>query len=258
MQLSLALDPDPLLAKVRDRLLQVFGPQRDEERHDPLSQLVKAMISVRTLDAISQAAFVRLMTLFPSWEALASADPEVIAHIIRDVTRAPDRARFLVATFQMLQRQLRYMNLDALSEWPVEAALAHLRDLPGVGPKTAAAVVSFSTLRQRVFVVDTHCLRVAVRLALLPPKASFERAHQGLMRLMPDDWNADELYELHWLMKRLGQEYCTHGSPRCSNCPLRHLCHSRKAMLDPDPWALRMRPVGRQLVPAGAPEKRAY
>lgn len=227
MQLSLALDPDPPLAQVRDRLLQVFGPQRDDSRHDPVSQLVKAMISVRTRDAISQAAFIRLMTVFPSWEALAGADPDVIAHIIRDVTRAPDRAAYLVATFRLLQRQLRRTDLDALSEWPLEAALAYLQRLPGVGPKTAAAVVNFSTLRRRAFVVDTHCLRLAVRLGLLPPRASFGRAHRSLMRLVPDAWNADDLYELHWLMKRLGQDTCTHSRPRCSDCPLHDLCGSR-------------------------------
>lgn len=239
MQLSLALDPDPPLARVRALLLRAFGPQRAKGRHDPVSQLVKAMISIRTRDAISQAAFIRLMILFLSWEALARADPDIVAHVIRDVTRAPDRAADLVATFRLLQRQLRRMDFDALSEWPVEAALAYLQRLPGVGPKTAAAVVNFSTFRRRALVVDTHCLRLAVRLGLLPPKAGFERAYRSLMRLVPDDWDADDLYELHWLMKRLGQDYCTHDRPRCPACPVRDLCRSQGSDLHPDPWTLR-------------------
>ena len=52
MQLSLGLDPDPMLPQVRARLLQVFGPLRNEGRHDPTSQFVKSLISSRTRDAV--------------------------------------------------------------------------------------------------------------------------------------------------------------------------------------------------------------
>lgn len=44
------------------------------------------------------------------------------------------------------------------------------------------------------------------------------------MALVPPTWDADDLYEMHWLMKRLGQTLCVHGAPKCSDCPLQGLC----------------------------------
>jgi len=40
----------------------------------------------------------------------------------------------------------------------------------------------------------------------------------------PDQWDADDLYEFHWLLKYLGQIFCRHGIPACAHCPLGDLC----------------------------------
>jgi hypothetical protein len=47
MQFSLAVDPTPILPRIRTRLLARLGPQRDALRLDPVSQLVLAIISSR-------------------------------------------------------------------------------------------------------------------------------------------------------------------------------------------------------------------
>jgi endonuclease-3 len=47
----------------------------------------------------------------------------------------------------------------------VAEARAWLETLPGVGPKTSAAVLLFSRLRLPALPVDSHHHRVAVRLA---------------------------------------------------------------------------------------------
>jgi len=41
------------------------------------------------------------------------------------------------------------------------------------------------------------------------------------------DLNADELYELHWQLKRLGQRTCTHAYANCRSCALSSLCLQR-------------------------------
>jgi endonuclease-3 len=96
--------------------------------------------------------------------------------------------------------------------------------LYGVGAKIAATVLNFSTLRKAVLVVDTHLLRVGQRLGLLRPRADYAEGHDGYARLLPADWDADTLYELHWLIKWLGQEICHPTAPGCGHCPLRELC----------------------------------
>ena len=96
--------------------------------------------------------------------------------------------------------------------------------LPGVHAKVAATVLNFSTMRRRVLAVDTHLLRIGGRLRLLPPDASYKQGYAGYMRLVPNEWDADDLYEFHWLMKGHGQRVCTHTAPDCARCVLRDVC----------------------------------
>ena len=59
MQLLFDLVP-PILPEVRERLLALFGPQRPLRRMDPLSQMIKSVVSSRTYDATSWATFLEL------------------------------------------------------------------------------------------------------------------------------------------------------------------------------------------------------
>jgi endonuclease-3 len=67
-------------------------------------------------------------------------------------------------------------------------------------------------------------LRVSIRLGLLLEKAGYERGFRTLMRLVPDEWDAGDLYELHWLIKMHGQTTCRYKHPACSGCPVAQLC----------------------------------
>jgi len=59
---------------------------------------------------------------------------------------------------------------------------------------------------------------------LLPLDADYDAGHEQLMRQLPDAWDAEDLAELHRLMKLLGQTVCTAHAPACGDCPLRDLC----------------------------------
>ncbi len=96
--------------------------------------------------------------------------------------------------------------------------------IPGALAQIAAATLNFSSLRKPIFVVDTHILRLAKRLGLLPAKAGFAHAHRLLNGLIPNDWTERDHYQLHWLMKSHGQKVCRHRVPLCSDRPLRNVC----------------------------------
>jgi endonuclease-3 len=227
MQLSFALDSSPLLPRLRERLIARYGRQRDEFRLDPLSQLINALISSRTKDEVSFPAFLRLRRHYKSWDQITRALPAEVQAIIHDVTHAEVKAVQLPEALRMIAARTGNLSLAFLADWPEEAALAWLEDLPGIGPRNAATVLNFSTLRRRTFSVNTHLLRVGKRLGLLPPAADYKLGRDVFMRLIPDDWNADDLYEFHWLMKLHGQRLCTNDAPPCSHCPLRDLCSRR-------------------------------
>jgi endonuclease-3 len=223
MQLSLGLARSPL-ESVRDALLCEFGPQRPVTRMDPISQLVKSSISGRTQDAVSWSAFLRLRAEFKAWEDLARAPVARVARIIDDVTFPGDKARHLTTALKMIEAKVGWLSLNHLKTMTVDEARWALQVLPGVGVKVAACVLNFSDLAMRSLVVDTHVHRVARRIGLVGA-GDTTHAYHTLMDLAPSSWTADDLFELHWLMKRgLGQMLCPHEGPTCGACPVKAMC----------------------------------
>ncbi len=223
MQLSLGLARSPL-ESVRDALLCEFGPQRPVARMDPISQLVKSSISGRTQDAVSWSAFLRLRAEFKAWEDLARAPVARVARIIDDVTFPGDKARHLTTALKMIEAKVGWLSLNHLKALTVDEARWELQVLPGVGVKVAACVLNFSDLAMRSLVVDTHVHRVARRIGLVGA-GDTTHAYHTLMDMAPPSWTADDLFELHWLLKRgLGQMLCPHEAPKCGACPVKAMC----------------------------------
>ena len=117
-----------------------------------------------------------------------------------------------------------------MRDLPDDEARAELLSLPGVGPKTAAVVLSFS-LGRDAMPVDTHVHRVAGRLGLVPPKTSAERADRLLHELVPDGLRTS----LHVALIRLGREVCRAPIPRCRRCPLNDICPTAPRYLEGAP-----------------------
>lgn len=223
MQLSLGLARSPL-ESVRDALLCEFGPQRPVARMDPISQLVKSSISGRTQDAVSWSAFLRLRAEFKAWEDLVRAPVARVARIIDDVTFPGDKARHLTTALKMIEAKVGWLSLNHLKALTVDEARWELQVLPGVGVKVAACVLNFSDLAMRSLVVDTHVHRVARRIGLVGA-GDTTHAYHTLMDMAPPSWTADDLFELHWLLKRgLGQMLCPHEAPKCGACPVKAMC----------------------------------
>jgi endonuclease III len=217
----------PVLREVRERLLAAFGPQRDDERFDPVSQLIYGILASKTKDEVSMTAFLRLQARCATWDVLLHTPPKAIERIIWTVNHADRKAEELPLALRKIRARNGALDLEFLADWDVEGALQWLDGLPGVGPKIAATVLNFSHLRKRVLVVDTHVLRVGERLGLLCTGADYQEGYDGYARLLPEDWDGDVLYELHWLIKRLGQQLCRPSLPACGTCPLRAVCPSQ-------------------------------
>lgn len=222
MQMRLDLSSD--LPAVRDRLRAAFGTVRPHRRLDPVSQLVKTMVSARTYDEVSWAAFVRLRAAFGDWNALAGAAPADIEPIIDPVTFADEKARRIPEALRQICEARSDLDLDFLKDLPLDEAMAWLARLSGVGVKGAACVLNFSTLARPALVVDTHVHRATRRLGLAPRTGDTDGAYAALMEQAPIDWDAEDFFELHWLIKPHGQSICTHFDPACGLCVLRDLC----------------------------------
>jgi endonuclease-3 len=237
MQLTLPFAIENRLVRAHELLSAAFGPVVATHRMDPVSQMVFAMLSGRTRDEIARAAFEGLANSFPSWEPLARMRVGDLQRRIALTTFPEKKAIYVPGALQTIMRRRHGLDLEFLERRSVSMAQDWLETLPGVGAKTSAAVLNFSTLHKRVLCVDTAHHRVAVRFGLVPRKASLDRASRLLNLQIPDHWTADDTETHHVLMQGLGKTLCTHGRPRCAPCPLRLMCPSAAASADAPPPA---------------------
>ena len=214
------------LKAVKSRLDAAFGRIRDDRRLDPTSQFVHAFIGSRTYDEISSRAFVRLVTRYQSWDGIADADSSEVEIILAGVTYAEDKSVNLVRALRKIRACVGTIDLEFLADLPVEMGLSWLENIYSVGRKIAAATLNFSTLRKRAFVVDTHVLRVVRRYGFVAAQADSVAVYDAIMA-SASEFDADDLYELHWQLKYLGQRICTYFSAQCSLCFLSDICLRR-------------------------------
>jgi endonuclease-3 len=196
-----------------------YGPLEPPRRTDPLDELILTVQSQHTSDLNAERAFAALRGAFPTWDDVVRAKPEHVADVIRSGGLANTKAvRIQQILREIHEREGRY-DLSFLSGRPDDEVREYLMSLPGVGPKTAAVVMSFSLGRDSI-PVDTHVHRVSGRLGLIPPKTSADKAH----RLLEDLVLPELRTSLHVGLIRLGREICKAGRPRCEECPLVDLC----------------------------------
>jgi len=198
---------------------------------DPLSELVSSLLSHRTRNADSGRAFKALRSRFADWAAVRDAPVEEVERAIAACTWAEQKAPRLQQVLRLIGDRCGTLSLDLLADLPVPEARAWLEALPGVGPKTSAAVLSFSQLRRRALPVDSHHHRVAIRLGLLPPTIAVGPAHALLEAQLPTEWTAQDVYDNHEVMMLHGQRCCYYQNPACQRCTVLDLCSFGQARL---------------------------
>lgn len=194
-------------------------------RRSPIGALVKSLISGRTQDAVSLAAYHWLCRRWPSPDALARAVPNLIARTIADVAFAEAKAQWLVDALAQIVRQRPGFDLDFLGNIPLDDAVAWLESLPGVGRKVAAATLNGSRLNRPIFIVDTHVQRVMRRLGFVDPDADIQTVSEHVTAGAPD-WSGDDFLLFHVATKRIGQLFCRPETRHCASCPLAFDCRS--------------------------------
>ena len=199
---------------------------------DPLSELISSLLSHRTRNADSGRAFKALRSRFADWAAVRDAPVEDVEQAIAACTWAEQKAPRIQQVLRLIGDRCGSLSLEFLADLPVPEARAWLEALPGVGPKTSAAVLSFSQLRQRALPVDSHHHRVAIRLGLIPSTVAVGPAHALLEAQLPPEWSAQDVYDNHEVMMLHGQRCCYYQSPACDRCSVLDLCAFGQARLN--------------------------
>ena len=176
---------------------------------DPYRVWLSEIMLQQTTVAAVTPRFAEFVARWPSVEALAAA-PEAD----------------LMAAWAGLGYYARARNLHACARAVVErggfpATEAGLRELPGVGAYTAAAIAAIA-FGERAVVVDANVARVVARLFAVerPLPAAMPELRAATDTITPDARAGD----FAQAMMDLGSSVCTPRSPRCLACPLSADC----------------------------------
>ena len=213
---------------IRDRLRELYGQPVNHPHGHPIAELVRTVLSQNTNDRNRDVAYERLRERFPTWEQVRDAPLSEVEEAIRPGGLSQTKAPRIQEILRRLPREGTAPTLDWLATADRDEALEYLVALPGVGRKTAACVMIFALGRPEI-PVDTHVYRVGGRLGLFPPRASFERAHDEMLRVT----DPEDAYELHMNLITHGRRVCR-PAPRCEECALRRMC----------PWFRQRRAAG--------------
>ena len=205
--------------RVHQMLLAAYGQPQLKEQRDPLSELVLTILSQNTADVNTSRAYASLRRRFANWDDVLAAPTEQVADAIRIGGLADIKAPRIQAILKQLREERGALDLGFLADLPLDEARAYLISLHGVGPKTAACVLLFA-LRRPALPVDTHVHRVALRVGLVPPKASADKAHALLEAQLPPE----AYYPFHLNVIRHGREVCNAQRPLCDDCVLSEVC----------------------------------
>jgi endonuclease-3 len=176
----------------------------------PLELLVATILSAQMRDTVVNATTPRLFKKYKTTEDYAGADLETLIQEISPVSFPANKAKYIRQACKILGEKYNGKVPDTMSE---------LIELPGVGRKTANAILINVFEKIEGIVVDTHVIRLSYRLGWTKNKNP-EKIEQDLIKIIPKkDWA-----RITWLLKEHGRAVCRAPVPICSRCLLEQLC----------------------------------
>lgn len=173
--------------------------------------LSEIMLQQTTVAAV-KPYFARFTATWPSVEALAAAPDEEVMAAWAGLGYY-SRARNLLKAAR---------EVAAMGGFPTNEA--GLRQLPGVGEYTAAAIAAIA-FGQRAVVVDANVERVVSRLfAIYVPLPRARRAIRDAADAITPQQRTGDFAQA---MMDLGSQVCTVRQPQCLLCPLASHCAAR-------------------------------
>ncbi|NQW24264.1 MAG: endonuclease III [SAR202 cluster bacterium] len=211
------------IAQTIKLMTEQYGPFNDEPRLPPMDEMVFTILSQHTSDINSSRAFRLLMERFGTLEAVAAAEIPDIEKAIAPGGLARIKAPRIKEVLNKVLELNDSLDLSFLREMPLNEAKAWLRQLPGIGPKSAGIVLSFS-LGMPAMAIDTHIYRVSQRLGVIGPKVSADKAHD----ILEEKVEPGEVFNFHVSYINHGRQVCRAQRPKCPECVVGSLCPSRK------------------------------
>ena len=207
-----------------DYVLKYFQkamPDAETELHykTPFGLLVAVILSAQCTDKLVNKVTPALLKKYPTPQKMMKAKKEEIHALIKSVTFANSKTKYLLATSTAL-----------VDEFGGKIPRDHdvLQTLPGVGRKTASVVMSV-IYNEPYLAVDKHVFRVSARIGLTKNATNPLQTEQQLLKHIPSKLIPKAH---HWLILH-GRYTCTARSPKHNLCGLREVCDYYKKVVSP-------------------------
>jgi A/G-specific adenine glycosylase len=214
------LRPDaPSVRAFQRRLLAWYARHgRDlpwRRTRDPYRVLVSEIMLQQTQVERVIPKYHEFLTRYPTLGALAAARP-------REVRRV-----WYPLGYNVRPLRLHQIAREAVARYGgrLPDSPDGLRALPGVGPYTAGAVLTFAYGRDAAL-IDTNVRRVLTRVFVGPRRARRLRGDRMLWDLATRLVPRGRGYDFNQALMDFGATWCRPRRPRCPVCPMRRSCES--------------------------------
>jgi endonuclease-3 len=170
---------------------------------------VAVLLSAQTTDKAVNKATQLLFQIADSPEAMLSLGVDELKKHISTIGLYNMKAKNIMSLSEILVSRFNSM---------VPSNRSDLEKLPGIGRKSANVILN-SLFNEETIAVDTHVLRVSLRLGFTKSRKPLQ-VEKDLLEIIPRQFhkNASNWIVLH------GRYICTSRLPQCGKCFLRKLC----------------------------------
>lgn len=179
----------------------------------PWELLVATILSAQCTDVRVNMVTPELFKRLPTPAAMAKAGLPELEELIRTTGFFRNKAKSIKGAAETITTKF---------GGKVPQTLEELITVPGAARKTANVVLGVSFGLAEGVVVDTHVFRIAHRLSLAKGDTA-QAVEQELMKVIPQNKWIDFSHQvIHH-----GRQICIARKPRCHECNLETLCHSK-------------------------------
>ncbi len=179
------------------------------ETSDPFIVLVGTLLSLRTKDETTEKVMETLAPRAATPRALLDIPDGELERMIYPVGFYRNKAKVLKEVTRTIIDKYGGRVPDTIEE---------LLSIRGIGRKTANLVVTEGYGKPGIC-VDTHVHRISNRLGIVSTKNP-HATEDALRQVLPGQY----WIVYNSLLVTFGKRICTPLSPKCSECPIEHLC----------------------------------
>jgi endonuclease-3 len=183
------------------------------EHQTPFQLLIATILSAQCTDVRVNIVTKALFAKYKTPRDFAYANPAELEQDIRPTGFFRNKTKSIIGASKKIMDQF---------GGEVPRAMDELLTLPGVARKTANVVLGTAFGIAVGVVVDTHVIRLSNRLEL-SRNSDPKKIEQDLMKVIPEEKWVLISHQLIWH----GRKICVARKPRCVECILEHLCHSK-------------------------------